>query len=159
VNPKQYEENIMSDRVERAVSAFDEGFNCSQSVFSSYSDLFGVDPSTANRIACGFGGGMGRLQEVCGAVAGAIMIAGLKDGKTRPDDSDSLERTYAKVRLIAKRFKEQHGTIICKELLEYDISTAEGRRQAKEKNLFSTVCAGCVRDSANIVEDIVLKER
>lgn len=148
----------MSDRVDRAVSAFDAGFNCSQAVLSSYADLFDMDLATSNRIACGFGGGMGRLQQVCGAVSGAMMIAGLKHGKTRPDDTDPLERTYAIVQLIVERFKEKHGTISCRELLQCDISTAEGRRQAKANNLFSTICAGCVRDSASIVEDIVLKD-
>jgi C_GCAxxG_C_C family probable redox protein len=148
----------MLDRVERAVADFGAGFNCCQAVLSSYADLFGIDLTTSYRIACGFGGGMGRLQEVCGAVTGAMMIAGLKDGKTRSDDADSLERTYASVRLIAERFKEEHGTIICRELLQCDISTADGRRHAKANNLFSTICAGCVRDSANLVEEVVLKD-
>ena len=108
-----------------------------------------MDPATAMKIASGFGGGMGRMGEMCGAVTGAIMVLGLKYGQTRSDDKVAKERAHALVREFAGKFEKQHGFLVCRELLGCDISRPEGFKLAVEKNLFHTVCpkyvAGAVR--------------
>lgn len=151
----------MSDKIEeaplaeQAVEKFSKGFNCSQAVFSTYAPLYGIDEKQALKITTGFGAGMARLQEVCGAVTGAFMIIGAKHGNVDAADRPSVGKTYQGVRKLADRFRELHGTIICKELLGgIDLNTDEGQKVLKEKNLSKTVCAECVRDAAKILDEI-----
>lgn len=140
---------------ERAVETFLKGFNCSQAVFSTYAPLYGIDEKQALKIATGFGAGMSRMEEVCGALTGAFMVIGAKDGMIDPTDRPSIGKTYQGVRKVADRFKEIHGTIICRELLGgIDLNTEEGQKVMKEKNLSKTVCAQCVRDAAKILEEL-----
>jgi C_GCAxxG_C_C family probable redox protein len=146
--------NIMS-RAERAVAYFDQGFNCSQSVCTAFAEQFGVDHETALKIAAGFGSGMGRMAGTCGAVTGAFMAIGLKYGAVKGEDKQAKETTYAQVRAFAKRFADRHGTLVCKELLECDISTPEGLKQAHEQNLFKTRCAQLVKSAAEILEEML----
>ena len=108
----------METRVEKAQRLFKEGYNCAQAVFAAYSDIYGVDTQTALRIASSFGGGMGRLREVCGAVSSMFAIAGLKYGYTMPNDDEIKARHYELVQKLAEKFKEKYGTIICRELLD-----------------------------------------
>jgi C_GCAxxG_C_C family probable redox protein len=145
----------MSDKIEKAVEKFSKGFNCSQAVFSTYAPLCGIDEKEALKIATGFGAGMARLQEVCGAVTGAFMVIGAKHGMTDSADRPAVGKTYRGVQKFAERFRELHATIICKELLGgIDLNTDEGQEQLREKNLTNTVCTQCVRDAAKILEEI-----
>ncbi len=135
---------------------FAEGFSCSQAIFSTYGEELGLSRETALKIAAGFGGGMGRMAETCGAVAGAFMTIGLKYGAINVEDRAAKEKTYELVREFADRFKARHGSIICKELLSCDISTPEGMEVAKEQELFTTLCPKFVIDAAEILEDILI---
>ena len=145
----------MPDKVEQAVKTFSKGFNCSQSIFSTYAPLYGIDEKQALKIATGFGGGMARLQEVCGAVTGAFMVFGAKHGMTDPADKPSVGRTYQRARRFAERFRELHGTIICKEILGgIDLNSEEGHKEFVDGNLAATVCMRCVRDAAMILEEL-----
>lgn len=146
----------MESRVNIAVNCFKEGYNCAQAVFTTYCELFGVDKNIGYKIASGFGAGMGRMQEVCGAVSGAIMLVGLKHGNINPDDLEAREKTFSETRNVCEKFKRKNGTMNCRELLGCDINTPEGMRYAKENNLFSDKCAQCVEDAAKIVEEIFL---
>ncbi|MBC7265220.1 MAG: C_GCAxxG_C_C family protein [Chloroflexi bacterium] len=137
--------------IERALACFNEGFSCAQAVLSTYAPRFGLDREMALRIAGAFGGGMGRLGEVCGAVTGAFMLIGLKYGKIRAEDDQARETAYALVREFADRFTSRNGSIRCKELLGYDISTPEGLALAREREVFTTVCPKLVRDAAEII--------
>ena len=134
---------------------FEKGFNCSQSVCAAYAEQFGCAQATALRLAAGFGGGMGRLAGICGAVSGAYMVLGLKYGAVAAADKDGKENTYAQVREFARRFAERHGSVVCKDLLGYDISTPEGLQAVKAHNLFKTRCAQLVRDAAEMLEAMV----
>jgi C_GCAxxG_C_C family probable redox protein len=137
-------------RAEDAVRVFDNDFNCCQAVFSVFAPDLGLDRDRALRIATPFGGGMGRLGEVCGAVTGAFMALGLKCGD--PDsNSGAKDRSYEAVRAFVERFSDLHGSIRCRELLGCDI---EGMAEAKERNLFSTLCCDLVRDAVKIAEDL-----
>jgi C_GCAxxG_C_C family probable redox protein len=142
-------------KVEKALACFKEGFSCSQAVFSTYSEGLGLDRLTSLKISQAFGGGMAHLGETCGAVTGAFMLIGLKYGRTRAEDLAARERTYDLIRKFVEDFKGLHGSIQCRRLLGLDLGTEEGMRLAKEKNLFQTLCAGYVKNAAEIIEDIL----
>jgi C_GCAxxG_C_C family probable redox protein len=131
------------------------GFNCAQAVLSTYCGELGLDTETALRIAGAFDGGMGRIGETCGAVTGAIMLIGLKYGKVKPDDDAAREKSYALAQEFARRFKAEHGTLRCNELLGFDIGKPEEMQKARENQLFSTVCNKLIRDSSEIVEELL----
>ena len=143
------------NKVRCAVECFKSGFNCTQAILSTHAEDFGLDRETALKVAAGFGGGMGRMAGACGAVTGAFMVLGLKHGATTADDKEAKERTYASVREFTKRFEARHRSIVCRELLGCDISTAEGQQTAKDQNLFTTVCPKLVEDAAVILEEML----
>ena len=108
----------IEERVEKAKRLFKEGgYNCCQAVVLAYNDLFGIDDETAAAISSGFGGGMGRMREVCGAVSGMVMLAGLIRPASDPSVKDWRTANYALVQEMAGDFKALNGSIVCKELL------------------------------------------
>ena len=145
----------MDSKVEQAVSYFQDGFNCSQSILASYCTEFGLNQSIALKLATSFGGGMGRLGKTCGAVSGALMVIGLKYGRDKIEDNTSKEKTYTIVQKFINKFIKLNKSISCNELLDCDINTLEGLNSAKEKNLFSTLCPDFVRTSAEIIEKLL----
>jgi C_GCAxxG_C_C family probable redox protein len=146
---------IMSGKVEAAVGCFREGLNCSQAILSTYGGEFGLERETALKAAAAFGAGMGRLGEVCGAVTGALVVIGLKYGHTEAKDKETKEKTYARARDFADRFRSQHGALCCRELLDCDLTTAEGMEKARQKGLFTELCPRFVRAAAEILEDVL----
>jgi len=140
--------------IETAASRFAAGFNCSQAIFSAYAARFGLDENTALKIAAGFGGGMGRMAETCGAVTGALMVLGLRYGGTAPD-RQAKELVYQRVRTFADRFRACHGSLLCRDLLGCDLGTAEGQETARQNNLVATTCPKFVRDAAEILEEML----
>jgi len=142
-------------KVEEAVACFKEGYICSQAVLVTYGTQFGLERDIALKIADGFGGGMGRMGETCRAVTGALMVIGLKHGRTMVEDTQAHEITYELVNEFVRRFKSHNGSVTCRELLKCDISTPEGLKTARQQDLFSTVCPTYVRDAAEIIEDIL----
>ena len=141
--------------VESAVESFKSGLSCTQAIMTVYGVRYGLERATAMKVAAGFGGGMGRLGEVCGAVTGAIMVIGLKYGATTVDDAQAKERTHALVREFAAKFTARHHCLRCRELLGCDIRTVEGMQLAKDKGLFVTLCPKLVEDSALILEELL----
>lgn len=109
----------MISRVEDAVRAFTSGYNCAQSVFATYADIFGMDRQTALKLSSPMGGGMGRMREVCGAVSAMSLLAGLKYGNTDPDNQEAKAYIYEVVQQMCGRFRQDTGTIICRELLQH----------------------------------------
>ena len=108
----------MESRKKQAVVLFREGYNCSQSVFVTYADLFGIDKETALKVSASFGAGIGRMREVCGAACGMFMAAGMLTGQTEGADQAAKKRNYDMVQLLAEEFKKENGgTYICRELL------------------------------------------
>lgn len=107
----------MIDHAERAKALFLEGYNCAQAVFCAFTDVTGLDMATAARLSSSFGGGLGRLREVCGAVSAASMVLGLVKGYDVPGDRALKARHYALVRDFAARFREATGSINCRALL------------------------------------------
>ena len=124
-------------------------------MLSAYGTRFGLDRETALRVSGAFGGGMGRMGETCGAVTGALMVIGLKYGKTRDDDDDARERTYGLVKEFTDRFRARHKSIICRELLGHDLSTAEGMQAVTEKRLFLTFCPTLVQHASELLDELL----
>ena len=143
------------NKIEKAVNCFNQGFACSQAILSTYSEEFGLNKDIAVKVAQGFGGGMGRMADICGAVTGAFMVIGLKYGMKDVVDKEAKEKTYKLVKEFADRFKLRNKTIVCRELLCCDMSTKEGMRIIKEKNLFTTLCPKFVQDATEILEEIL----
>ena len=105
-------------RAERAQELFKQGYNCSQSVFASCADLYGIeDESLALRLSASFGGGIGRMRMVCGAASGMFLLAGLQNGSATPHDNEGKMANYAFVQQLAGDFKAKYGSLICAELL------------------------------------------
>ncbi len=104
-------------RKEIAQNYFKKGYNCAQSVALAFCDVAGIDEEKILMLSSPFGGGFGRLREVCGAVSGMVIILGCLEGYSSYDDNDKKIKTYAKTQELIGKFKEKNGTYICKELL------------------------------------------
>jgi len=141
----------VADPADLAVARFAKGHSCAQAVFSAFAEPMGMDYTTAVKLTSGFGGGMG-MGSVCGAVTGALMAIGLKFGGVDPK---AKEQTSRLTRELVRRFKAQHRSVNCRELLGCDPTTPEGRRTIQEKNLRSTVCTVAIRDAANLVKELL----
>jgi len=141
--------------VDKAVAVYRDDYNCAQAICSVYSARFGVDSDLAKRMACGFGAGMGRSAEVCGAVTGAFLVLGLRYGMSDSARPEDKELTYAKVREFIARFRERCGSTGCADLLGVDISTPEGFREAKERDLMTTECERIVAEAALVLQELL----
>lgn len=142
-------------RPEDAAAYFNEGFSCSQAVVSTFSEDFGLDKETARKISCGFGAGIGRSGNICGAVTGAILVIGLKYGKGTAGDDAAKEKTYTLVQEFLRKFRAKNGSINCTELLGYDLRDPEQRKQAHVSKAVASKCPGFTRDAVMILEQIL----
>jgi C_GCAxxG_C_C family probable redox protein len=150
-----------SSEAELSLQMFDSGFNCAQAVLSAYADRFEIDELLALKIPCGFGAGMARLQETCGAVIGGTIVIGLAMNEKANRLEDILinkENVYASIIDFTDRFKAKHRTIKCRELLNCDISTEEGKKEFEKNNLRLSICFKCIEDVVNILQDFVKKK-
>jgi C_GCAxxG_C_C family probable redox protein len=139
-------------KADEALACFKKGFTCSSAVFSAFSDDLGLDRKTAMKIGCGFGAGISKTGNICGAVSGAIMVIGLKYGKTKLGDDAATENTRALARQFIREFAAKNGSVNCTELLGYNLSDPAEYEKAREKKLFVTKCPELVRDAAAIIE-------
>lgn len=150
----------MCDEVKTAGNLFLQGYNCSQSVFAAFSDELGIDRAAALKMASSFGGGMGRLREVCGAVSAMFLIAGLKYGYTDPTDSLAKTEHYRRIQKLAKRFRDENGSIICRELLNLpagpDSPTPEARTQSYYER---RPCVELVKSAAKIIKEFMEEQQ
>jgi C_GCAxxG_C_C family probable redox protein len=146
---------VNENSVNQTVKCFVDGFNCSQALLSTYGPQFGLGTNLALRVSSPFGAGMGRRGETCGAVTGAFMVLGLRSGRTRIEDKDAQERAYKLVAEFVEAFQKRNGSILCRELLGYDLSQPESLDLAKEKGIIRTRCPKFVKDSAEILEDLL----
>lgn len=149
--------NEIESRVTTAINFFEEGYNCSQSVFMAYSDIYGIEPEMAAKLATSFGGGMGRLREVCGAVSGMFLILGLHYPYTDTKDKVTKNTNYKAVQRTAKEFKLIMGSYICADLLK--LKHEPQNPNSTERNLDyykSRPCTNCVRVAAEILGKEIL---
>ncbi len=145
----------MSDRSEEALVRFQNGFNCSQTVLSAFAEDYDLDLEVSLKLACGFGGGIGRTAGTCGAVTGAVMVLGLVYCEPDQLAPATKARVYALVQGFIREFTERHRTTSCRELLECDIDTAGGYLDAQERGLFQSRCPNYVKDAVEILEEML----
>ena len=149
----------VESRAVRARELFTAGYNCAQSVFLAYADVFGMDAKTAALATAPLGGGMGRLREVCGAVSAAFMLSGLKYASADPQDKAAKTRCYTVVQELAARFRKENGSIICRELLGLpagaDAPVPSDRTEAYYRR---RPCADYVATAARIVGEKLNEE-
>lgn len=147
----------MSKYSEKAVSYFKLGYNCAQSVFLAFAEELGFDKNTALKISSSFGGGMGRLREVCGAVSSMFAVAGLTKGYTEPDNDDKKAAHYTLIQNLAEKFKSEHDTIICRELLGLKEGADIPEPSKRTEEYYQTrPCENFIRTAADIIEKELL---
>jgi len=144
----------MNNPVDAAAAWFDQNFNCAQSVLAAFAAQLGLDESLALRLAAPFGGGVSRHGEMCGAVTGALMVLGLAQGADTPAGK---ENAYLLGQDFLRRFEVRHGTILCRKLINCDISTPEGLQQARERGVFTTLCPLFVHNATEIAWTLLAK--
>jgi len=142
----------MAGLTEVALSRFDQGYNCSQSVFAAFAPQFGIPEDLALKLASPFGGGVARQGQICGAVSGSLMALGAGRGADNPAKK---EETYRLGQELLRAFESKHGTLLCRELIGFDLRSAEGRKQAKENGVFKTICPRMVRDAVEIAQELL----
>ncbi|MGN1105070.1 MAG: C-GCAxxG-C-C family protein [Huintestinicola sp.] len=142
------------NKTDKALELFSNNFNCSQAVLTAFADDFGIDEKLALKIGTSFGGGA-RNGELCGAVSGALMVLGLKYGHFDAADSEQKTRAYRIAVEYTKRFKEANGSIVCRDLLGYDLTKPDEMACIKEKGLFADVCPKAIKSAVEILEGVL----
>lgn len=137
---------MMETRVESTIERRKKGYNCAQAVACTYCDLLGADEKTVFRMIEGFGAGMGGMESACGALSGAVLLAGLKSSDGNLEDPKSKGKTGQLSKEIVRQFQEKCGAVICK-----DLKAMENGKQKHE-------CPDCIKDAARIVESVLLGE-
>ena len=148
------ENDQMEERVKRAVDNFMQGYGCCQSVVAAFADLYGLDETLAKKIAAGFGGGVGRLRMMCGAVSGIVMLVGLDCGQTEGSDRAGKSACYKVVQDLLAKSKEENGSLICAEILGiegYEKAQSSYVASARTAEYYKTrPCAAKVESAARI---------
>ncbi len=145
----------MNDHADYAEALFKQGYNCAQSVFAAFHDELGIEQDMALKIASSFGGGMGRLREVCGALTGLFMAAGLKYGYRDSDDLDGKTSQYQLVQDFAQRFNDEYHSILCRDLLQLDEKTSDPTPEIRTAAYYQRrPCAEYVRFAASLLEQM-----
>ncbi len=139
---------------EDAQALFNSGFNCSQSVAAAYAEDLGLTRDDALRMSAGFGGGIARTGETCGALTGGLMVLGMKHGMTKAD-AQAKERMYVIAQDFLKRVSARRSSLRCKDLLDADIATAEGRASMRERNTHATVCTPLIAEVTEILDEML----
>jgi C_GCAxxG_C_C family probable redox protein len=144
----------MMNRSEEAKELFLSGYNCAQSILLSFADDLKFSKELAQKMAAGFGGGMGKRQETCGAVTGAIMVLGMIKGEEVNNNDELKSAAYGGVKDLTREFVASYKTTRCRDLTGCDLNTPEGEAKFKEEKIMENVCAGCVQKAVQIVENL-----
>lgn len=147
-------------RPERAYENFKSGYNCCQSIAVAYADLLGLSPELAARLSSGFGGGIGRLREVCGAVSGMVFVASALKGYSDPKDNAQKKELYALIQKLAGAFERENGSVVCRELLGLSVKKEDPTPSERTEGYYKKrPCAELVRMAAEILErELLLNE-
>lgn len=144
------------NHAERAKELFLEGYNCSQSVVLAFEDMYDMDAKEVLRLCSPFGGGMGRLREVCGTVSGMYMVLGMLYGYNDPKDYEGKKELYARVQELARRFREENGSIVCRELLGLDHKSDESVPEKRTEEYYKKrPCPDLCACAAGILEKYI----
>ena len=145
----------MSEKSQAALALFlDDRFNCTQAVLAVFCEAYGLDKEMAFKVSSGLGGGI-RRGELCGAVSGAAQVVGLKHGQTVAGDMIAKDNCYAKTHEFADKFKEIHGSIVCRELMGHDVWTVVNEETKKlHQEIHVTICAKLVESAVKLLEEL-----
>ncbi|MCL2232701.1 MAG: C-GCAxxG-C-C family protein [Treponema sp.] len=143
-------------KAEAAVKYFDT-YNCTQSTMAAYAADYGLEQDKALQVSVGFGGGIGRTQEMCGAVTAAVMVLGLASEFKASDGRPKINEVYEKVRRLIEDFTKEHGTVKCRDLVNCDLSSEEGQKYFKEHNV-KEQCRGYVRLCCKLLDKYTYEE-
>ena len=150
----QFTNEQIEERVQRAVDNFMQGYGCCQSVVAAFADLYGLDDTLAKKIAAGFGGGVGRMRMMCGAVSGIVMLVGLDCGQTEGADREGKSACYKVVQDLLAKSREANGSLICAEILGlkgYEKAQSSYVASARTAEYYKTrPCAAKVESAARI---------
>jgi len=145
----------MNLREQKAIQSFKSGLNCAQSVITAFADDLQFKIDQALGMSVGFGAGMGRLQETCGAVTGAFMVLGMHNSGMYPDNKEIKEASYTMIQDFSRKFTTVYGTTNCGSLINCDLKTGEGQLYFRNHNLHEEVCEKCISTSVKIIEDLL----
>lgn len=140
--------------LEKVMELYHAGFDCSQVTFGYGCDLLGVDPEIGYRAGACFGGGMFR-GETCGCVTGSLMAIGMKYGHTQPNDQETKQALMQIKKEFEDGFIEEHGSLICREILGYDIGTPEGLETIVQKGLLDSVCPALALTACELLDELL----
>lgn len=146
---KTKEVQKMEDRAEKAKKLFKNGYNCSQSVFTAFADLYNIDEEKALKLATPFGGGYAGRRVICGAVSAMAMIAGLEEGSSTPHDKEGRTENYEKVNHLMDKVKERYGSVLCKHLKGLEKTDPPINR---------IDCSECVHFCAKLIDESFFKK-
>lgn len=141
-------------KCEAALDLFAGRFNCAQAILGAYGPAEGLSLDDCLRVAAPFGGGIGRMGEICGVVNGALMVLGLRHGREAATDAVAKAALYERVRLFVAGFKARNQSIVCRDLLGCDISTPDGWQEVQARRKNQTVCPGFIRDAAELLDAV-----
>ncbi len=140
-------------RKEKAMQSFLDGYNCAQCMMLAFEDMLTIDLDTALKIASPFGGGMGRLREVCGSVSGMFMVLGFIKGYHEPENYEGKKELYEHVQELARRYEEVNGSIICRDLLGLNVKKEEAAPEKRTEEYYKKrPCAEKIGSAAEILE-------
>lgn len=142
----------MNKHEELAFKYFAEGYNCAQSVFAAFHEEMGISEKTAFKMAAAFGGGMGGMREVCGAVSGMFMVLSTLYGYDTAEDIEEKRLMYGRVKALAEEFNKEHGTIICREILA---SPDAKKATPVQGSGHAGICFECVKTAARILSEFI----
>lgn len=146
----------MTSKGEKAYNNFLSGYNCTQAVTVAFAEELGLDAETTARLSCGFGGGMGRMREVCGTFSGIVMVLSRLYGYSDPKDVKTKKELYEKIRALAERFRQANGSIICRELLGLDKAEESAEPEARTAEYYKKrPCPELCRCAADILEEFI----
>ena len=141
-----------------ACECFSNGFNCAQSIISTFGPGLGVSRELSLKLATGLGAGGNYNGKICGAVMGAFIILGLKYGSDKANDTERKNILRSKLDNFTRDFKKQYSTIECNELVDADISNPEELQRLRANQVFQKLCSKIVHDVANLIEDVLAGE-
>ncbi len=145
-------------RKEKAMQSFLDGYNCAQCMMLAFEDMLTIDLDMALKIASPFGGGMGRLREVCGSVSGMFVVLGFVKGYNEPGNYEGKKELYEHVQELARRYEEANGSIICRDLLGLNVKKEEATPEKRTEEYYKKrPCAEKIGSAAEILEQYLIE--
>mgnify|MGYP001144634714 FL=1 len=139
--------------VEKGAKLFRQGYNCAQSVLLTMQDFWNETNPLEPKIASAFGGGIGRRGSLCGALTGGVIAIGQKYGSNNPNP-EGKGKTYSLALKFYNRFQEKHGSVFCRDLIEYDLTDPKELKKARDSNVFISKCVHFVENAVDILMDL-----